>query len=129
MHPDEIGRSYDAIAHEWQEPQLLSYGNSQHERALQFSHNRQYALDIGCGCSGRFITLLQRHGFAVEGLDVSERMIALARQRHPQVVFHHADICTWKLPRQYDFISAWDSIWHVPLERQEAVMEKICAAR
>jgi SAM-dependent methyltransferase len=53
-------------------------------------------------------------------------MIALARQRHPDISFYHADICTWNVPRKYDFISAWDSIWHVPLDMQEPVMQKIC---
>ena len=126
MRPDEIGRSYDKIAPEWQRPQLQSNGIAQHERALQFCQHRQWALDIGCGSSGRFIELLRQHGFAVEGLDVSEEMIALARRRHPRVVFHRSDICTWQWPRQYDFISAWDSIWHVPLEEQEPVLRKIC---
>ena len=63
-----------------------------------------------------------------EGLDFSPNMLALAKRRHPAVVFHHADICTWEFPHQYDFISAWDSIWHVPLARQAGVLAKLCAA-
>jgi SAM-dependent methyltransferase len=126
MRPDEIGRGYDTIAHTWQGPGIQSNGIAQHERALAFTQTRQYALDIGCGCSGRFIDLLNKHGFRVEGIDVSEKMIALATERHPKVAFHHADICTWKFPRQYDFISAWDSIWHLPLEAQPGVLQKIC---
>jgi len=54
-------------------------------------------------------------------------MVALARQRHPDVQFYHADICRWELPREYDFITAWDSIWHVPLAEQEGVVRKLCA--
>jgi SAM-dependent methyltransferase len=126
MRPDEIGRSYDAIANVWQEPHIQSNGIVQIERAIQFIKTRGHALDIGCGSSGRFIELLLRQGFQVEGVDVSERMIALARQRHPHVAFHHADICTWKLPRKYDFIPGWDSIWHLPLEEQAPVMQRIC---
>jgi trans-aconitate methyltransferase len=41
-------------------------------------------------------------------LDVSEKMIALARQQHPQIPFYHADISKWSFPKKYDFISAWD---------------------
>jgi SAM-dependent methyltransferase len=52
-------------------------------------------------------------------------MIDLAKQRHPNVTFHHADICAWEFPRKYDFISAWDSIWHLPLAQQEPVLKKI----
>jgi SAM-dependent methyltransferase len=127
MRPDEIGRSYDTIADEWQKPQLQSNGIVQHERAIQFCKDRRWALDIGCGCSGRFDALLARHGFQVEGVDVSEKMIALARERHPNISFYQADICQWDFPRHYDFVSAWDSIWHLPLAEQEQVLRKICA--
>jgi hypothetical protein len=53
-------------------------------------------------------------------------MIKLARQRHPDITFYHADICKWDFPRTYDFISAWDSIWHLPLSEQELVLQKFC---
>jgi 2-polyprenyl-3-methyl-5-hydroxy-6-metoxy-1,4-benzoquinol methylase len=126
MKPSEIASSYDQLAEQWQSDRFARHdGIAQHERALAFLKRKRHALDVGCGSSGRFIDLLSSHGFAVEGLDVSRRMIELARQRHPGVTFHHADICEWNLPRQYDFISAWDSIWHVPLAQQEAVLEKL----
>ena len=80
---------------------------------------RGNALDVGCGCNGRLIDLLRSEGFTVEGIDVSERMVALARRRDPDVQFYHADICEWNLPRKYDFITGWDSIWHVPLANQQ----------
>ena len=130
MTPAEIGYSYDQIAARWASKDFdHTNGISQHERALSFlaDEQRSRALDIGCGSSGRFIDLLLGHGFDVEGLDISERMITLARQRHPQVEFHHADICEWAFPHSYDFITAWDSIWHLPLAKQEPVMRKICA--
>jgi SAM-dependent methyltransferase len=84
------------------------------------------ALDIDCGSSGRFIDLLIKHGFPPEGLDVSKQMIELARKRHPDVNFYHADISKWTFPKKYDFISAWDSTWHLPLPLQEPVLQKIC---
>ena len=54
-------------------------------------------------------------------------MIELARRRHPRVTLYHADICEWEFPGQYVFISAWDSIWHIPLNEHERVLGKICA--
>ncbi len=134
MHPSEIAASYDTIAHRWLEPHLETNGIPQHQRALQFratdivGERAAVALDVGCGCSGRFFRLLEGAGYQVEGLDISERMIALVRERHPHVRFHQADICEWISPRQYDFITAWDSTWHVPLDRSEDVLRKLCAA-
>ena len=128
MQPSEIAESYDSIAHQWLEPHLETNGICQHELALRFRPGGGTALDVGSGCSGRFIRLLESRGYAVEGLDVSAQMIALAKTRHPHVTFHHADVCEWVPAKQYDFISAWDSIWHVPLDRSESVLRKLCGA-
>ena len=130
MKPSEIGQSYDQIADRWTGDDFdRANGIVQHERALAFLAERHgnRALDVGCGSSGRITDLLLSRGFVVEGLDISDRMIALAKRRHPNVVFHHADICEWPFPHPYHFISAWDSIWHLPLDEQEPVMEKLCA--
>lgn len=129
MNPAEIGRSYDEIAHRWRnEPHIQLSGLPQFEHALRFIRARGRALDVGCGCSGRFIDRLLAAGFSCEGVDVSARMIALARERHPEITFHLADIAEWPVPHRYDFLIAWDSIWHLPLAGQEPLMRKLCAA-
>ena len=126
MNPREVARSYDQLADQWNSDLFQrSYGIVQHERAIAFLKEKRRALDIGCGSSGRIIDLLTNHGFDPEGLDLASRMIELAKRRHPNVNFHHADICEWNFPREYDFISAWDSIWHLPLAKQEPVLRKI----
>jgi SAM-dependent methyltransferase len=129
METRQTASNYDQIAHHWAGAEFnLKNGISQHERALKFLGRTGVAIDVGCGSSGRIIALLLARGFEVEGLDFSGEMLALARQKHPEVRFHHADICTWEFSRRYDFISGWQSIWHVPLAQQPAVLEKLCAA-
>jgi 2-polyprenyl-3-methyl-5-hydroxy-6-metoxy-1,4-benzoquinol methylase len=128
MNPKDVGKSYDLIAHRWRSDRFpRDNGMAQHEKAVAFTSLRGAALDVGCGGSGRIIEMLRRHGFSAEGLDVSGRMLELARARHPDISFHQADICQWQFPHTYDFISAWDSIWHVPLPEQERVLRKILA--
>src|SRR5689334_6269848 len=127
MTPAEVGRSYDAITHRWQSPAHPLPGLSQHQRAMQFATARGTALDVGCGCNGRVTDFLRSQGFRIDAVDVSERMVALARARDPDVQVYHADICEWDLPQRYDFITAWDSIWHVPLGDQARVLQKLCA--
>lgn len=64
--------------------------------------------------------------FATDCIDSSTAMIVLARERHPEARLFHADICRWELPRKYDLIVACDSVWYVPLNRQAAVLAKLC---
>ncbi|MDJ0919059.1 MAG: methyltransferase domain-containing protein [Woeseiaceae bacterium] len=126
MTPDEIATSYDQLADHWNSDDFpRSNGIEQHERAIAFVEQRGNAIDIGCGSSGRLIDLLIESGFSVEGLDISPRMLVLAKQRHPGVEFHLADIRNWSFSKKYDLISAWDSIWHLPMADQEPVLTKI----
>jgi 2-polyprenyl-3-methyl-5-hydroxy-6-metoxy-1,4-benzoquinol methylase len=130
MKPADLAESYDSIAPQWLDPDLETNGMHQHERALQFRPSGGVALDVGCGCSGRFARLLESQGYQVEGMDVSAQMIALAKtqNRNPRVTFFQADVCEWVPDKQYDFITAWDSIWHVPQEHSESVLRKLCGA-
>lgn len=127
MKPKELGKKYDKIAQWWHDRHHDSeYGLVQFEKALAFSRRSGNALDVGCGAGGRFVQRFQQSGFAVTGIDVSKEMIDLARQNHPDESFFVQDICTWKTERTFDFILAWDSIFHLPLSQQQPVVEKLC---
>ena len=126
MNPIDIGKAYNEITHLWESDKFnRNNGIEQHNRAIAFVKNRSFALDVGCGCTGRFIDLLLEAGFKPEGVDVSDKMISLATKRHPDIDFHKADICEWIPSKSYDFITAWDSIWHIPLDQQEKVITKL----
>ncbi|MCH1931297.1 class I SAM-dependent methyltransferase [Shewanella sp. A25] len=126
MKPVDIGSAYNQITHLWSGDSFdMSNGISQHKKAIQFVSNHGEALDVGCGPTGRFIELLINEGFSPRGIDVSAEMLALARIKHPNVQFELADICDFELTKKYDFITAWDSIWHIPLSEQRRVITKI----
>ncbi|ALS98245.1 class I SAM-dependent DNA methyltransferase [Lacimicrobium alkaliphilum] len=127
MEPAITGQKYDKIAQWWHDQHVGSlYGVSQLERALGFTSNRNKALDVGCGAGGRFIRVLQDYGFSITGLDVSKEMVKLAAENHPGHTFHHQDICIWDTTEIFDFIVAWDSIFHLPLAMQKPVLTKLC---
>lgn len=129
MNPSDIGKAYNQITHLWKgEDFNRDNGIDQHKRAIAFVKNRGKALDVGCGCTGRFIDLLLEEGFSPEGVDVSEAMITLARKRHPEINFHQQDICEWEIPAKYDLITAWDSIWHIPLDQQKKVLARLVSS-
>ncbi|RYV01676.1 class I SAM-dependent methyltransferase [Shewanella sp. OPT22] len=126
MKPDDIGKAYDQITEMWcPENFNMNNGIEQHKKAISLCNKVGRALDIGCGRTGRFIDLLLEHGYLPEGIDISEEKIALAHKKHPSITFYHQDICSWDFPIKYDFITAWDSIWHIPLTEQKRVITKI----
>lgn len=129
MKPHDIGKAYDQITHLWENDGFArSDAVEQHKRAIAFTKAKGRALNVGCGCSGHIMKLLTEEGFVPEGLDVSKKMIALAREKLPEIAFSHGDICEWEISRTYHFITAWDSLWHIPLSQQEAVLEKLISA-
>ena len=127
MNPLETGRKYDKIAVWWQEQhQNSEYGLKSFERALKFVVNKNTCLDVGCGSGGRFLCKLESEKFYITGIDVSEKMIELAKTNHPGQNFINDDICKWNSKDKYDFIFAWDSIFHLPLDSHEKVISKLC---
>ncbi len=90
MNPVETGKKYDTITHLWESDRFnRDNGMAAHRRALQFVTQQGRALDVGCGCTGRFIDLLLEEGFQPEGLDVSGKMLALALAA---IAAAHADL-------------------------------------
>jgi trans-aconitate methyltransferase len=127
MNPHILGQKYDTIARWWHEyHQQSDYGVAAVEKAISYCQHRISALDVGCGSGGRIIHRLLNAGFRVRGIDVSEKMIAIARTQHPAVDFHVADICHWHGDETYDLIVAWDSLFHLPLPMQVPVLTKLC---
>lgn len=126
MKPTDTGKAYDQITHLWQSDKFnRENGIEAHKKALSFLATKTTALDIGCGCTGRFMDLLLSEGFIPEGVDVSAEKIRLAQQKHPDITFYQQDVCSWSIPKTYDFITGWDSIWHIPLAEQKNVLTKI----
>lgn len=69
-------------------------------------------LDVACG-TGRHLELLQPY-YEVEGLDISRRMLDLARQRCPSVPLHQASMIDFDLNRQFDVVTClFSSIGYV----------------
>jgi len=60
-------------------------------------------LDVACG-TGRHLEYLAE-SFEVEGIDLSETLLALARERLPGVPLHRGDMRSFRCPRRFDAIT------------------------
>lgn len=80
-------------------------------------------LDVGCG-TGRHLEHL-RERYEVEGLDLNEDLLELARDRCPTVAFHRADMREFSLDRRFDVVTClFSSIAYVksPSDMRRAVV-------
>ena len=74
-------------------------------------------LEVACG-TGNHVTYLKSH-YAVEGLDINERMLRIARKKHPDIVFHRGDMVSFKLNKQFDAITClFSAIGHLKTKRK-----------
>jgi SAM-dependent methyltransferase len=60
-------------------------------------------LDVACG-TGNHLPFLREH-YEVEGLDVEPELIAMARDKHPDIKFHVGDMRTFDLRRRFDVVA------------------------
>ncbi|MGH9052184.1 MAG: class I SAM-dependent methyltransferase [Acidimicrobiia bacterium] len=60
-------------------------------------------LDVACG-TGRHLEHLRGH-YRVEGLDINQRLLDLARARNPDVPLHEGDMRTFRLGRRFDVVT------------------------
>lgn len=69
-------------------------------------------LDAACGTGGH-IPYLRGH-YQIEGFDLDDQMVAVARQRFPDVLFHQADMTNFDLGKQFDVVTClFSSIGYV----------------
>jgi ubiquinone/menaquinone biosynthesis C-methylase UbiE len=91
-------------------------------------------LDVGCG-TGRVTFALAGHGLAVTGIDVSEAMLARARQRAEKnpassnIQWLQADVTTLDLGEQFQLaIFAYNGFMHLTEQSQQAAaLERMAA--
>jgi SAM-dependent methyltransferase len=87
------------------------------ERIKAASHDRvETVLNLGCG-GGHNDNTLKNH-FQVTGLDLSERMLDLARSLNAECTYLHGDMRTARLGTEFDAVLVFDSLAHM-LSKQD----------
>ncbi len=113
MKRGEMRARFDAIAEE----RLRWIGRNRHyydELARWLRANipaSDSVLEIGCGTADLLATLPNGDK---TGVDFSQRMVSIARQRHPEITLVVMDAEAMALRRRYDHIILSDLIGHLP---------------
>lgn len=72
------------------------------------------SLDLGCG-TGILCEILHKNGIEASGMDVSQGMIRIARERCPCIHYDVADMVTYRPDRRFDLVTCTgDALNHIP---------------
>lgn len=78
------------------------------------------ALDLGCG-TGILSDILYQNGIQAAGMDFSENMIQIARERNPEIPFEVGDMVTYLPEETFDLVtSTEDALNHI------LTIEQVC---
>jgi len=61
-------------------------------------------LDVACG-TGRHVDFLKHKFPSVDGLDLEEELVAVARKRNPSQTFHAGDMTDFHLHKKFDVVT------------------------
>lgn len=85
---------------------------------------RGHVLDLGCGGAEPLAANLIRDGYRLTGVDTSETLIGLCRERFPGVGWYHADMRKFYIPTKFDGIIAWHSFFHLNGDDQREMFRR-----
>ena len=88
------------------------------DRLLALLPPRPCILDIGCGSAEPIKRYFIEKGCDVTGVDSSEALIAICKERFPHLDWFVKDMRELSLSRRFDGILAWDSFFHLCPEDQ-----------
>ncbi len=71
------------------------------------------SLDLGCG-TGVLCEILRAKGIQSSGMDFSEGMIEIAKQRNPEISYEVADMITYRPEKSFDLVTCTgDALNHI----------------
>ena len=84
-------------------------------------------LDLGCGAGEPITSWLIAEGFVLTGVDFSDAMLNIARERWPTGDWRIGDMRALDLGEVFDGIIAWNSFFHLTEDEQRSTLPRLAA--
>lgn len=112
--PEDIIDQYELNAHRWdvERPKVL-FEREWLDSFLRVLPPTPSIIEIGPGSGDPIAKYLIENGAQVTGLDSSQSMIAICRERFPNNDWHVGDMRELSFAHTFDGIIAWDSFFHL----------------
>ena len=119
--------SYDEIAGEWNVARHTFVRDELRylETLLDGLQPPASVLDVGCGTGRPMAEYVLAHGHHITGIDQSERMLDIARERFPEGTWIHARIEDAEFAGIFDAIICWDSLFHIDRVHHEPILTRL----
>jgi tRNA (uracil-5-)-methyltransferase TRM9 len=120
---DDVRQSYNKIAEDFSRTRPFVW--EEFKPPAEYAKDGDKVLDLGCG-NGRFIELFRNRNIDYIGIDISQKMIEIARQKFPDGNFQIFDGLAIPFPDNYfDVIFCIAVLHHIPGSqlRQEFLTE------
>jgi cyclopropane fatty-acyl-phospholipid synthase-like methyltransferase len=126
MTNDLVRQSYNKAAENYASNRNQFDNLKYLERLNEFLSPNSLILDIGCGAGKPVDSFLVSKGHRVTGIDLSEKMIELAKQNVPQAEYKVADMTELKRGEyEVDAVVSFYAIFHTPRETHQELFHKI----
>ncbi len=121
--------AYNRIAQDWvKDHELDTWWQAGTDKFCSFVKKGGHILDVGCA-GGMKSQYLINKGFSVIGIDISENMVEIARQKVEKAKFFVKDITRdFKIDEMFDGVFMQAVLLHVPKNQAYQVLKNITSA-
>ena len=115
----DIAGYFDSVASFWDDDFAEARPSRIVASAVSIPRGGACVLDIGCGSGSMFMDLLENGACEIEGIDISNNMVEIAKEKfcfEPRIHVTHGDFLEHEQPA-YDVLMAFNSYQHFPLPR------------
>ena len=119
--------AYDRIARSWDLARAVLSGRERVylDAVLATAPTGSTILDLGCGTGRPMGEYVVSQGRRITGVDQSEAMLAMARQRLPSEQWVLAPMETFEPAGSYHGALLWDSLFHVRRTEHQWLLERV----
>jgi ubiquinone/menaquinone biosynthesis C-methylase UbiE len=120
-----VEQGYNKIAEDYYNHRDLNKFNKELEEFASLLPKNAHVLDVGCGAGIPTVKFLINRGIKVTGIDLSDKMLSLARVNVPSAEFIKMDMNELKFEENtYDGIISVYALFHVPRNNHIQIFKK-----
>jgi SAM-dependent methyltransferase len=118
-------QSYDKIADIFNSSRRDTIVPELVEEFSQYLKEGDLVLDVGCGSGAPITNYLYKKKFQITGMDISAKLLQLAKRHIPKGDFIKGDIIDFQTNLVFSGIVAWDSLFHLQIHEHAPVFRKL----